>query len=185
MRETETQTRGPQVVSERWWHRLLRVLIYVSTFLVLSCSGLFLSFDPANYTHSYSYSFENDFKTFQGEEDTCLSYRQDELLSCGELRTPAELLARLTNARHSRGLGADRDFPEALVASAVELGELLDRGGIKYRHAEHWKLSELAKVVGLSLVISILWYLCFVLLYKVILFIVHGHTRVRRSEISS
>jgi len=54
---------------------------------------------------------------------------------------------------------------------------------VRYRRATHGKLGPLAQSVGLTLGIGILWYFVTLFIYKVILFVVYGHTKVRKAPV--
>jgi hypothetical protein len=69
-------------VAETWWHRLLRVLMYASTCLVLVFAGFVLIDSSDNYTYSYTYSIEPDYESADGEEHTCHSSSHS--FDCGE-----------------------------------------------------------------------------------------------------
>jgi len=169
-------------VAEKWWHRLSRVLIYASTALVLAISGAFFFFDGENYTHSFSYSFEDTFSTGGGDVSVCYHFKSDDSIFCGDIPTFSELLTRFRS--HTQAADSlkpsDSHKYSAFLRDRETLIELLDKGNIRYRDTTHWKIDKLVRAAAYSVGISIVWYTCTFLLYKTLLFIVHGHTRVSK-----
>ena len=92
---TEESERSETYVTEKWWHRFLRVLMYVSTCIVLVVAGLLLISASNNYTYSYSYSFEPNYEVEKGEERNCSYYKYDDSVNCGEISTLADLMKRM------------------------------------------------------------------------------------------
>ncbi len=73
-------------VENKWWHRLISVIIFGSTILVaIFAITLFVQNSEMWKTYSYTaFSFENNFSTAQGKEVNCFIDFKPTGVSCGE-----------------------------------------------------------------------------------------------------
>jgi hypothetical protein len=207
----EVPQKGNHYIDEKWWHRFLRVLMYGSTCVALAITGFLLVDDSANYTYSYSYSFEPNYEQAEGVESTCSYHEGLNLLSCGGVNSLDDIIIRYRTVNESTSQGSnprltakndkeqsplidtiakDRNLDEATrfhllsqIDSSYEIVKDLKTGKIRYRQATHWNAGPLAQSVGLTFGIAILWYFVTLVIYKVILFIAYGHTRVRKTPV--
>ena len=187
-------------VAEKWWHRLFRVLMYGSTCGVLLIAGAVVVYDTDNYSYSFTYSFQPNYEQIKGVERTC-EYFDADFPPCEDWEI--ELGDIITRYRESRDSTSRDSLQEALEhpptvkpdrtsieeqfiaykeARNLIIEELKNRN-VRYRRATHWKTGPLMQSVGLTLGIAALWYLFTLMLYKVILYIAHGHTRVRKNPV--
>ncbi len=187
---TEQTVKSGAYVTEKWWHRLLRVLVYGSTCVVFGIAGLILMYDSANYTYSYVYSFEPNYKQTEGEEKTCYYYEGIGSIQCGALYTLGNLAKQMKSSAGEL-TGDINDTPPKDLSLREALQELdaeqqlindLKAEKIRYRRTTHIEAGTLVKSVGISLGITTLWYLFALLLYKVTLYIAHGHTRIIKTS---
>src|SRR5690348_8692068 len=91
---TQDTDKAENYVEEKWWHRLLRVLMYASTCLALAFAGFLLLDSSDNYTYSYTYSIEPDYESADGDENTCsyLEYSSSRSVHCGAFTTVSGLM---------------------------------------------------------------------------------------------
>lgn len=183
---TEEAVKIDAYVPERWWHRLLRVLIYGSTCVVFGIAGLIFMYDSANYSYSYAYSFEPNYKQAEGEEKICYYYEETDSIHCGGLNTLRDLTNQIKAIAGevpediSAARPKESSLREALreIDAAQQIINDLKDEKIRYRRISHLETGTLAKSIGITLGISTLWYLFALLLYKVTLYIAYGHTRI-------
>jgi hypothetical protein len=78
-------------LESKWWHRLIKVLVIVSTIIVGVISLLGLGDKcPETYVKNYAYSFEPNYEVMKGEEESCdffwWEYRnmKDMKIQCGK-----------------------------------------------------------------------------------------------------
>ncbi len=158
--------------------------MYVCTCVVLIMAGLFLGYDDSdNITSPYSYSFDPNYGVSEGVEHTCSYFEPIDRVSCGELNTLNDLVKQYRTAK---------SISRASDASDKEIWQMVDKLGlisdlksekIRYRAARHWKVGPLAQSVGLTLGIGTLCYFFTLIIYKAILYIAYGHTRVRKTPV--
>ena len=176
---------------ERWWHRLLRVLIYVSTFLLLVVSGAIVA-DRAEY-FTYAYSFEPEYSTVSGigSEETCRVSDSD-YLSCGD--SAEQLIERYLKAKGT--LPAAKRWPKYKTVSALIdefrknvtkdsytvrfIVEEVEEHGVTYKTVRRWRQKKLLRGAGVAVGVTCGWLVLCLFGYKVLLYVVHGHTRVRK-----
>jgi hypothetical protein len=139
--------------------------------------------------YTYTYSFEPTYELAKGTVRTCTSYEHIDSLSCGDLDTGEEFLSYYIQAKGDQALKSGKatvsDFFQGLrekgLSDADIVRSLLKDRDFSYKAEQHWNLSKLLKNISIAIGISILWYLSTFVIYKVILFIAHGHTRVRKA----
>ena len=191
---------------EQGWHQLLRVLMYASTIIVTVFAGILIANDSANYTYSYSYSFDPNYELDEGAEQRCSYFESSNTLYCGELNRLNELMDRYEAVKGTTRGASDaapwekiqsRNDPASHKAETDQEKEVyerfnawnavrqaviedLDSGRIRFRQAKHWKAGPLVESIGITVGIATLWYAFTHMIYKVILFIAPGHTRIRR-----
>lgn len=169
---------------ERWWHRLLRVLGYGLILLVLALSLAILLEDADYFT--YSYSFEPDYKTGTGEEFDCHSYESLKSISCGEFSDGDDFIPHYLKVKGKDKLRDGQqtvsEFFADLHAKGHEDAELavslIGDKGFTYRRQKHWDGGKLFVAIAYALLITAAVFVAMFVIYKVILFVVHGHTRV-------
>lgn len=181
-------------VTEQWWHRLSRVLMYASTTIIGLISGFWFIVN-AEYS-TYSYSFEPTYDTKAGEEHECF-YSASLGISCGDLSSTTGFLSSFlihkakdkckVNENMTIGdlVELFRDFhstDDQIVQQLFEGDDpCLNIKDVQYRQESHWNHKEIAAGIGYSAGISVIWYGFTFLIYKTILFIAHGHTNLRRT----
>jgi hypothetical protein len=173
---------------ETWWHRLLRVLIYGST-LLLCFFFVQKAVIESSQHQRYSYSFEKDYGTVKGSEYNCTVDENSKLVLCGDLNDPDQLLIKYTSIRGSEpakdGKGTVNEAIQELRRrgfSAFDLAKLIVEGRkIRYKAEERYNIQELMSGLGMALLIGGAWYLTALLVYKIILYVVYGHTKVKKS----
>src|SRR5215831_8182805 len=198
-----TEEDNKDSVLEKGSHRLLRVLLYASTCIVIGFAGIGSANDSANYTYSYAYSFEPNYELDEGAEQSCSYYESSHALYCGGLNRLSDLMDRYEAVKGSTG-GASDSAPwekirsrhdSASIRSKKQFHEVwyawgtveqalitdLDSGRIRFRQAKHWKAGPLVESLGLTLSITTLWYAFTLTIYKGILIIAYGHTRILRA----
>jgi len=198
-----TEKNNKDSVIEKGSHRLLRVLMYASTCIVIVFAGIGSANDSANYTYSYAYSFEPNYELDEGAEQSCSYYESSHALYCGGLNRLSDLMDRYEAVKGSTGGASDsapwdkirsrydaaslrskKQFREVWYAwGAVEQALIkdLDSGRIRFRQAKHWKAGALAESMGLTLSITTLWYVFTLTIYKGIVIIAYGHARILRA----
>jgi len=198
-----TEKNNKDSVIEKGSHRLVRVLMYASTCIVIVFAGIGSANDSANYTYSYAYSFEPNYELDEGAEQSCSYYESSHALYCGGLNRLSDLMDRYEAVKGSTGGASDsapwekirsrydaasirskKQFREVWYAwGAVEQALIndLDSDRIRFRQAKHWKVGPLAESMGLTLSITTLWYAFTLTIYKGILIIAYGHTRILRA----
>jgi len=166
-------------------------------------AGIGSANDSANYTYSYAYSFEPTYELDEGTEQSCSYSESRHDLYCGGLNRLSDLMDRYEAVKGSTGGASDsapwekirsrydaasirskKQFREVWYAwGAVEQALIndLDSDRIRFRQAKHWKVGPLAESMGLTLSITTLWYAFTLTIYKGILIIAYGHTRILRA----
>ena len=198
-----TEKNNKDSVIEKGSHRLLRVLMYASTCIVIVFAGIGSANDSANYTYSYAYSFEPTYERDEGTEQSCSYSESRHDLYCGGLNRLSDLMDRYEAVKGSTG-GASDSAPwekirsrhdSASIRSKKQFREVwyawgtveqalitdLDSDRIRFRQAKHWKAGALAESLGLTLSITTLWYAFTLTIYKGIFIIACGHTRILRA----
>ena len=198
-----TEENNKDSVIEKGSHRLVRVLLYASTCLVIVVASIGSANDAANYTYSYAYSFEPTYELDEGTEQRCSYYESSHDLYCGGLNRLSDLMDRYEAVKGSTGGASDsapwekirsrrdaasirskKQFHEVWYAwGTVEQALItdLDSDRIRFRQAKHWKAGALAESLGLTLSITTLWYAFALTIYKGIFIIACGHTRILRA----
>jgi len=191
---SEPSSAKPYAV-EQWWHRLLRVFGYVLIALVLLVS-LSIFVDDADY-FTYRYSFEPHYKEGLGEEFDCHSYDSIKTISCGAFSDGEQFLKYYLSVTGEEkllsvnGEGKLRDGQRTVNDFFADLRakghkdsdlavSLIGDKGYTYRREKHWDPSKLTTAVLKALAVSFGVFIVLFSLYKATLFIVHGHTLVRR-----
>ncbi|MBA7496693.1 hypothetical protein ES702_07302 [subsurface metagenome] len=248
-RESETPTKKEYVV-ERWWHRLLKTIKYITTLIIVF--GALLVVIPKAQYYTYSYSFEPDYAGSKGKEFNCNAYDYIDSIGCGDLNTGEEFMAKYVESKPTAKVYyepkeiADLKFQvQRLIDAGVpehEIGAFIRRNTktqpldpredltsvreksspiqkqsspsqeelqalwekstpIQDRNNHPFSDFEIARFIiknhqikykrrlnfntiilglGVILLIAITWYIVALVLYKIVLYIVHGHTRVRK-----
>ena len=175
-----------KVAAERWWHRLLRVVGYGLALVVLSVS-LLVQIETAQY-YTYTYSFQSNFTASNGDEFKCQSYESIKSISCGEFSDGDAFinfyLSIVGNDKLRDGTMTINELFADLRAEGHKDSDLavdlIARKGYSYRLEKHWDMRKLLMAIATAFGITLATFVALVGLYKVILFIVHGHTRVVR-----
>jgi hypothetical protein len=178
------------VVVERWWHRLLHVISYGLTLLIL-CITLLIQVEEAEY-YTYSYSFQPDYKSSTGDQFKCYSYDSLKTISCGEFSDGEAFMKyylaitgedKVTNQDGEKTtpnqIFADLRAKEGRSDSDIAVS-LIGKNAFSYRREQHWNTSKLLIAVAVACGITFGSFVALLGLYKVVLFVVHGHTRIVR-----
>ena len=196
-----SEKNNPQMkeyVSEKWWHRLLKVVIYISTIIVLFLSAAILydSFKVVSYT--YSYSFEEGYDKFKGKEYDCKTYSYLKYISCGKGTISASdfnqlfLLSLQIELKRYKGKNQKKyKLVKKIIALYKKKKQLMESDHkfseyiiinkkVKRKEQRHINYKNSISLVGVSLAIGAGWFIASMILYKLILYIAHGHTRVRK-----
>lgn len=186
-----TTEESTDIIKDKWWHRLLRVLMYGSTGIALFSAGLFFLFDNDDYGYRYVYSFEPDYELVKGEETICL-HRYGDMIECGHFDTVTELGTHYQNVNESgrkiseSGPRVDRKSKrtyttaelDAMEQEAAEMDSNiirdLENGKIRYRRTIYWDAAPIALSIAKTVGIAALWYVFALMSYKTVLFIAYG-----------
>ena len=207
LKKSETPTKKEYVV-ERWWHRLLKTIQYITTLIIL-IGALFVVIYEAQY-YTYSYSFEPDYAESKGKEYNCNASDYIDSIDCGDLNNGEKFTTKymaLNNRRIRENVkkmvrkGATNEevesyltLEEGLTPYKNKFGDIREKYGfktaksiiqknqIKYKKKRNFNLNKLISGLGIVLLTTITWYILALVLYKIILYIVHGHTRVRKPQ---
>ena len=173
-------------VTEKWWHRLLKVSLYGSTALVLVVIGM-IQLGSARY-YTYSYSFENAYENAIGNENDCTVYEYSKDVSCGDLRNSKQFVTQYLIANgEKRTKNGKLTIREAIALSKKEGHSDFDLSRyfiedqkIRYKMQQHYNSKELISGFGYTLIVGGIWFIVGLIGYKILLYIVHGHTQVKR-----
>lgn len=168
---------------EKWWHRLLRVLGYGLTILIL-VSALIINIENAKF-YTYTYSFEPNFDESTGDKFDCHAYETLERISCGEYEDGPEFIKFYLSVIGDRKLkDGSRTINElftdlrAKKSDSVIAVEVIQNKKYSYRRQQHWDVGKLLFAIVASFGIAVGFFMALFGLYKVVLFVVHGHTRI-------
>ncbi len=172
-------------VPETWWHRLLWVLIYGSTALVLVVIGM-MQLDGATYL-TYSYSFEKTYDAIRGDETDCSVYEYSKDVWCGELKSSQVFIERYL-IENGNDLIKNKKLT---VRDAVELSKreglsnfdlasyLIKDQKIRYKTQDHYDKAKLLSGIWTTFAAGMAWLLIGIVGINLLLYIVYGHTRVK------
>jgi hypothetical protein len=181
----ETNTKAS--VPERWWHRLLRVLGYVVTFLVFAIT-LFLQLDSQKY-YTYAYSFQDGYAAAPGYENTCHVYETLKDISCGEHNDPKgfiEFYLKSVGSEMTKpGTETIRDFVEGVrkdrgLSDWDIASGLISEKQYTYKMQSHQNARGVFTALAWATGVTLICFLLLAILYKTTLFIAYGHTRIKR-----
>jgi len=184
--KTEEST---DIIKDKWWHRLLRVLMYCSTGMVLFIAGFFL-IDEYDYGYKYVYSFEPDYELVKGWETIC-SPGYGDMIECGGLSTINALLGHYEDVRISgnkisepvprvdekskrRYTTAELDEMQSSIERNVNVLRDLGNHKIRSRRTIVWNAEPIALSIAKTIGIAALWYVFALMSYKTVLFIAYG-----------
>lgn len=167
---------------QKWWHRLLKVLIYGSTIiLALFIAGLVYG-DSSWKHYQYTYSFEANYANASGVEENCrfITYTTSYLsptIDCGEYWSSTDFLNKFTSARgtldqlnESRKTGNLTD--EQLMAGAIKLGKFY---GITVKKETIVLYGDLLQNIFWLLVVVFAWFVFWQsIVYRIILYVIYG-----------
>jgi len=198
-----TEDKNKDSVIVKGSHRLVRVLLYATTCMVIVVAGIGSANDSANYTYSYAYSFEPTYERDEGTEQRCSYSESSHDLYCGGLNRLSDLMDWYEAVKGSTGGASDsapwekirRRHDAAAILSKKHFNEVwyawdaveqalihdLESDRIRFRQAKHWKAGALAESLGFTLSITTLWYVFTLTIYKGIVIIAYGHTRSFRA----
>jgi hypothetical protein len=174
-------------VPERWWHRLLRVIGYISVAMVLIIT-LSIQLDSAEY-YTYAYSFEDAYDASTGVELDCHTYDTLQDISCGEFDEPKKFVeAYLDRVGSKRTRSGEQTIRELIEAAKKDKGlsdwdvasGLIGEKSYTYKMQSHWSQSGVLAAIGWAIASAFLWFLVVAALYKTILFVAYGHTKVKK-----
>lgn len=181
---------------ETWWHRLLQVLVYSIPILV-GITLASIASEAVYITYDYSYSFENRYSNVDGEVKPCRVFKikQHQMIICGELTSGEEFVDYYESVRGPDHHDLFEKYKDLLlrvgdaapftgpVMSLDSLAEIIiTEYAVSYKAIKNTDYEKLVIVI-LGIIGSVLvCYAVLLLLYKLILFIVHGHTRIRRTS---
>jgi hypothetical protein len=174
--------------AEKWWHRLLRVFGYGLTLLVLALSSVILVEDADYFT--YTYSFEPNYETSPGEEFDCHAYESLKSMSCGAFSNGDEFIKYYLSVKGDDKLRTGQRSVNEFFAELRSKGHkdsdlavsLIGDKGFMYRRQKHWDEKKLLVAILYAVGITLGFFAAMFATYKVILFVVHGHTRVVRES---
>jgi hypothetical protein len=139
---------------EKWWHRLLRILLMYLPALFVFVFLCLLTWDGARY-YTYSYSFESSYAKADGDESNCNIYESSESIGCGELGTPKQFMDKWLSVRgfekNKRGelmndayqQAKKEGFSDFVMAKAV-----IEEGKTKYKRLTQRDYVMLASGIG-------------------------------------
>lgn len=164
---------------------MLRVLLYGSTVLLATILGLICYHDSK--TYSYIYSIDADYPTVAGEERPCHTAEVGRWLDCGELQD--EGLVQRYLQRFPPEPVATGEVPEsALMDSLRKKGkvrilanQIIEKEQVRYKIVEQWSSDKLLQSARIALPILAGWFLFWLVLYRLALYIAHGHARIRKA----
>lgn len=176
------------VAPEKWWHRLLRVLGYGLTLLVMALS-LVIFVEDADY-FTYTYSFEPNYESSVGDEYECHSYESLKSISCGAFSDGDDFIKYYLNVKGNDKLRDGQRSVNEFFAELRSKGHkdsdlavsLIGDKGFTYRRQKHWDKSKVILAISYAAAVTVGFFAAMLVIYKVILFIVHGHTRVMRND---
>ncbi len=183
-------------VQERWWHRMLRVLVYTTAFIVFAfCVAL--TIDESR-TGQYHYNFEPGYASQDGEELECSASEFSQIVFCGGIHSEEVFLEKFFAAQPSARTPRDL-FEEAGIVPGKNLKKgtseakngrpkgyrfvttahsVMNEYDVRYRIEHVWDKQLLLKWLSITVAVSAAWLLMGLVIYKIILFIAHGHTRI-------
>jgi hypothetical protein len=183
--EASKVARMPEYVLEQWWHRLCRVMLMYFPALIAFGFVNFFSLDSAKY-NKFFYSFEKDYAQREGIEVPCSVFESTKSLGCGELKTPEKFMSTWTAIRgmenNKKGEVMKDAYRELRARGYTDYDlakDIIERNEIQYKVQLNYNYRQLASSFGWSVAIGVVCYLFGLLMYKLILYIVYGHTRIR------
>lgn len=191
-------------LENKWWHRLIVVLIYGSTIAVFIYIGVNISInifrkDFKWESYHYIYSFEKEYNAAKGTEENC-DIRKDEntvYISCGDIKTKTELLNKIAESKGQGDELVKRRFSYGHFVNRPSLSELMDAAekfdndmvlnGIKngdfqnlrVKINSHIRYFEILWPVFLLVVFTILWFIfLYSIIYRTVLYVIYGSSEV-------
>lgn len=134
------------------------------------------------------YTFEKDYAQREGIPSSCTVYEYIKSVSCGDLLTPEDFIDKWTSIR-----GMEKNKHGKLINDAYRelrtkgysdydlAKDIIEGDKIQYKMQAHYDYQRLASGFGWSVAIGLFVYLLGLLIYKLILYIVYGHTRIKKS----
>jgi hypothetical protein len=189
-------------LENKWWHRLIVVLIYSSTIFVF----LFIGMNIFNYlrgefkwkSYNYTYSFEKEYSTARGKEENCDIRKTGDTIfvSCGNIHNKTQLLNMIAESK-SRGdelvqkrfsyvhfekrpslselMEAAEKFDNDMVLNGINNGDFQD---FKVKIHSHIRYLDILSLVSIIIMAPIGWLIFFYsILYRTALYVIYGSSK--------
>lgn len=167
-------------IEERWWHRLLKVSGCLVALLSMVATGV-VAFPLAHQARTYV-SWEHR-TPFHISIAVCVSRATGEISAQCENRISDPSLYGLASAFADAELITPEELQQVAAADDREAARLLELWSssrrIGYWTTESWPIERLLLAAGATLAAPALLSALMYVLYLFLLFIAHGHTRVR------
>lgn len=170
---------------DKWWHRLVNVLIFGSTVAVFVIY-LFLFFsDEFNWKKNIytAYSFESNYDKAKGKEQNCsfVTLSSDFIsIACGDIFNASDFLTRYSKAK-----GTYEKLQQLKIDKNIDEEKIL-RGGIKSRDFDNIKVKkdtivlykDLFIFLSLLLLLLFCWFVFWEsIIYRTIIYIIYGRNK--------
>lgn len=181
---TSSVTDDPYIIAERWYHRLIQIVVVFLTAALLILS-LLVSI-PTAFFFDYSYSFTKNYKNFAGSEYPCVADEKILSFECGDLSVTDFISRYLEQKGHyftSSGPQISTMVNQLKNEGLADLAiakAIIEQNGVWYKEKKNLDKNQLLKAILTSCGLAAAFYLLNTLLYKTILYVVHGHTNVVR-----
>lgn len=191
-------------LENKWWHRLVVVLIYGSTiavflFLLMLALQEILNKDFKWKLYEYTYSFEKGYNTAKGKEEKCNIRKNEDTVyvSCGDIKTKTELLNKIAESKDkvdelvkmrfsyvhfekrpslSELMEAAEKFDNDMILNGVNNGDFQN---LRVKVNSQTRYLVIPASVFFAIVLAILWFIClYSILYRTALYVIYGSSKV-------
>lgn len=172
-----------EYIVEAWWHRLLKVL---GAIVVLWSVGIyFLIKAPGLEKSEYIYNFEDGYEEQDSIEHDChIDY------SCGRYFSKMSLSLAVPENFKEKANRRDKESHDKKCRSEANNQSVICKLGVvfetplqdhvKYKIKSYYIWSKILWIIlGGAIVGTVAW-VSFLVIYKIILYIVYGHVRIRK-----